>query len=89
MRNAISMLVLSMFLIGANVSARTIHAKKHKTTHVVKSTKVKVYICTGEYSKKYHSSPSCRGLNRCSRSIERISKSSAEAMGRTPCSICY
>lgn len=95
MRNPISILALSIFLIGTNVSARTIHAKKHETTRVVKKTThrrkstAQVYICTGEYSKKYHSFPSCRGLNRCSGSIKRINKSSAEAIGRTPCSICY
>lgn len=25
-----------------------------------------VYICTGPYATKYHSTPECKGLNRCS-----------------------
>lgn len=48
-----------------------------------------VYICTGESSVRYHSSPDCRGLERCSGSVEKVSKSYAESIGRTPCRICY
>lgn len=61
-------------------------------TEQVKTKKVeetKVYICTGEKSTKYHSSPDCRGLGRCSGEIEEVSEEEAEGMGRTPCKICY
>ena len=48
-----------------------------------------VYICTGGSSERYHSSPDCRGLGRCSGEIEEVSEEEAEDMGRTPCKICY
>lgn len=48
-----------------------------------------VYICTGASSIRYHSLQDCRGLERCSGSIEKVSKSYAESIGRTPCKICY
>lgn len=48
-----------------------------------------VYICTGETSTKYHSDPDCLGLSHCSGEIEEVSVEDAEAMGRTPCKICY
>ncbi len=48
-----------------------------------------VYICTGPSSKRYHKSSSCQGLKRCSDTIEKVSKSKAQAQGKTPCKICY
>ena len=47
----------------------------------------KVYVAP--YSgTKYHCTRSCRGL-RNARSVERISKRSAQAQGYTKCRICY
>lgn len=48
-----------------------------------------VYICTGGYSKRYHSTRSCKGLRNCGGTIKAISIEEAERMGRTPCQICY
>ncbi len=48
-----------------------------------------VYICTGGYSKRYHSTPDCGGLNNCKGDIKAISLSSAQKKGRTPCKICF
>ncbi|GMW01512.1 MAG: hypothetical protein AMXMBFR84_26490 [Candidatus Hydrogenedentota bacterium] len=46
-----------------------------------------VYIAP--YSgKKYHSSPSCRGLNNAA-SVAEISQSTAQGRGLTPCKICW
>jgi uncharacterized protein YceK len=47
-----------------------------------------VYICTGGYSKRYHSTRSCKGLRNCGGTIKAISIEEAEEMGRTPCQIC-
>lgn len=55
---------------------------------VKKSDKI-VYICDGPKAKVYHSSPNCRGLNRCSGNIVKVSVSKAKEMGRRPCKICY
>lgn len=48
-----------------------------------------VYICTGSYSKRYHSTRSCKGLRNCGGSIKAISIEEAEQMGRTPCQLCW
>ena len=48
-----------------------------------------VYICTGSYSKRFHSTPDCKGLNNCKGVIKSISMSSAKNMGRTPCKVCF
>ena len=47
-----------------------------------------VYICTGPKSEKYHRSKDCRGLNKCSASIEKITLAKAKELGRGPCGIC-
>lgn len=44
-----------------------------------------VYICNGPYSKKYHLIEDCRGLNRCSTNIEKVTLDKAKAKGRTLC----
>lgn len=48
----------------------------------------KVYICTGQYSHAYHIDRYCKGLQRCSRSIEKISIEKAEELHRHPCRFC-
>ncbi len=46
-----------------------------------------VYICTGPYAEKFHSYPSCRGLNRCSgRVVARKYKDIKRIY--SPCRIC-
>jgi hypothetical protein len=60
--------------------------------HVMSSRKAHVamvYVCTGPYAKVYHSSPDCRGLNRCSGNIKKVSLKHAQQMGRRACEICY
>jgi len=47
-----------------------------------------VVICEGKYSKKYHSSENCRGLNNCKGGLSNISLSNAQQIGRSACSIC-
>lgn len=48
-----------------------------------------VYICTGPQSKKYHKTDKCRGLNKCSGTIKKITLEEAKKINRTPCRICY
>ena len=48
-----------------------------------------VYICTGETAYSYHNNPNCRGLNRCSSSIKKVTLEYAKSIKRTPCGICY
>lgn len=44
-----------------------------------------VYICNGSASTKYHLSPKCRGLVRCTTLIEEIPIDEAKKKGRTLC----
>ena len=48
-----------------------------------------VYLCGGEYSKKYHNTSNCRGLNNCKGGVYRTSMNDAKQRGRTACKICY
>ncbi len=48
-----------------------------------------VYICTGPQSEAYHKSDDCKGLRRCSGTIEKISKEDAKFIGRRACRFCY
>jgi len=61
-------------------------ASTKKNTNIQSGT---VYICTGPKARKFHSSPNCRGLNRCSGSIKSLSLSAAKSRGFSPCKICY
>ena len=49
----------------------------------------RVYICTGKYATTYHRSRSCSGLSNCKGSVESVSKSYAESIGRNQCKRCY
>ena len=44
-----------------------------------------VYVCTGNYAKKYHYSKTCRGLNNCKSSVVSKSLSDAQKSGKTLC----
>jgi hypothetical protein len=44
-----------------------------------------VYICNGPASKKYHLKEDCRGLDRCSTKIEKVTLEQAKEKGRTIC----
>lgn len=50
---------------------------------------VKVYICTGPQSKRFHKTPDCQGLRSCSKEIKAVTLEQAKKMGRTPCKWCY
>lgn len=56
---------------------------------VQESNDTYVYICTGKYAYSYHSTNTCRGLNRCSAEIKKVTLEQAKKKGRTPCDICY
>lgn len=57
-------------------------------TNTEKKDSGKVYICTGPQSHAYHIDRYCKGLQRCSRSIEKISIEKAEELHRHPCRFC-
>lgn len=47
-----------------------------------------VIICTGKYSKRYHSKI-CKGMRNCKGDTKKVSLSEAKAAGLTPCGYCY
>lgn len=44
-----------------------------------------VYICKGSSSYAYHYNPNCRGLRKCSTSLEKITLEEAKSKGRKLC----
>ena len=48
-----------------------------------------VYICHGPKSHRYHKTPKCKGLCRCSTELKQVTISEAEKMQFTPCKICH
>lgn len=44
----------------------------------------KVYVCHGPKSKRYHKTPNCKGLCRCSTDIRQMTRQEAEAKHYTP-----
>ena len=57
-------------------------ATKHKAAVPV------AYYCASGYTVKYHASPTCRGLENCSASIDKIALSTAQAR-MEPCWVCH
>lgn len=49
------------------------------------STERSVFICNGNYSKKYHYTKTCRGLSNCSTAIEKVTLDVAIQKKRTLC----
>jgi uncharacterized protein YgiM (DUF1202 family) len=62
--------------------------KAKSTSGKPKSKGATVYFCNSGNTVKYHSSSSCRGLNRCSASVNPISLKEAQA-SMDACKICY
>ncbi len=61
----------------------------HKRVSVPTDSNSKVWVYTGESSKRYHAYSNCKGLSNCRASVEEVSLQEAESMGRTPCRKCY
>jgi hypothetical protein len=53
------------------------------------SNNPEVFLCNGPYSKVYHKTSDCRGLAKCSTSIESIEVSTAVKRNRRECRYCY
>ncbi len=54
------------------------------------ATSVKVYICKSNAAYAWHQVRDCRGLNKCTHEIEKVTKEEAVALGyKKPCGYCY
>ena len=61
----------------------------YKRVSVPTNPNAKVWVCTGGSSKRFHAYNNCKGLSKCSASIDEVTLEEAEMMGRTPCRTCY
>jgi hypothetical protein len=59
------------------------------SSFALENSSTTVYICTGPKAKLYHSSSTCRGMNRCSGEVVGVNLAKAEKMGRRECKICW
>lgn len=84
MRNINSHVRIALLLLCPVFSACS--EKKNVTSTNPES---KVWVCTGGSSKRFHAYNNCKGLSKCSASIDEVTLEEAEMMGRTPCRKCY
>jgi len=47
-----------------------------------------VYICDSKTAHKYHRTQSCKGLNRCTHTIKKVTLETAQKT-RSACKVCY
>lgn len=77
MKKLLLLAVMAMAFTSADMPQPT----QEQTTYV--------YVCTGPSATRYHRTPDCSGLNRCSREIKKITLAEAEKKGRTACKKCF
>jgi hypothetical protein len=89
MKNVIK--VFSSVLIFVLISSFNIQSNTYSSSHKThKAIGSEVYICGGQYGKKFHSYSNCRGLNNCKGGVYKVSsQSEAKSKGYSACSICW
>lgn len=94
MKRILMLLMVAVMIAGpVEIEAKRTHGRHHKITATTKKKSKSrkgsggrtVYICTGSYATKYHSTPYCTGLNRCSGSV--VARTSTG--GYSPCARCH
>lgn len=56
----------------------------------IKPVSTDVYICNSTTASVYHSSKTCKGLDKCTHEIKEVSKEDAEKKyQRRACKVCY
>jgi len=86
MKRILTLLALFSLIIVTTAFSPEVKGVHHST---VKKTTY-VYVCNSYTAYAYHSSQSCRGLNRCTHEIVQVSLSDAmNKYKRTACKICY
>lgn len=83
MRKILFVAIIATLLIGCDKKEES----KSKELARVEQYSSVVYICTGGYATKYHSTSRCSGLGNCKGDI--IAVSIDEVGSRTPCKKCY
>ena len=88
----LTLLPLLAGLLGTPAQAHR-PAPAHPAAHRRVAAKPKAagpvaYYCASGYTVKYHASPTCRGLEKCSASIDKMTLSTAQAR-MEPCWVCH
>ena len=89
----LALLPLLSWLLNVPVQVHHPKAAPHPVAHRRLATKPKsavpvAYYCASGYTVKYHASPTCRGLENCSATIDKIALSTAQAR-MEPCWACH
>lgn len=78
--------LLLLFVLTSSVNA--ISKDSYNTIHQAPKRVEYVYICNSSKAYAYHSTESCRGLERCTHGVSRVTLQEAINEGRVPCKIC-
>jgi hypothetical protein len=82
-------LLSSIILVCLSCFAATPSVNPHNPPARVFKRETYVYICDSRGAYAYHSSKDCRGLNRCSHGILKVTLADAvKVYHRKPCKIC-
>ena len=82
-------LFLPLLLLLSTAAQQPAHRRHHATTHAAPTANQELaYYCASGNTVKYHSSASCRGLNRCSATVKPMALSEAQAQ-MEPCKVCH
>lgn len=79
-------ILLFLMATGCMGHPDTSSSESNAQGHLLKTADIqKVFICTGNYSKKYHLQKNCKGLNNCKGEIEEVTLEQAKKLRRTLC----
>lgn len=82
------LLFLSIFILSIAFGNSARNSGENPSAFFPPST-AGVYICNSSTAYAYHSSDHCRGLNRCSHGVIKVSLNDAiKKYHRQPCKIC-
>ena len=84
-------LLLSLLLLSSVAQAQRPAPYSHRAKPRLAAQAAVVsqaYYCASGNTVKYHSSATCRGLNRCSATVKPLALSQAQAQ-MEPCKICH
>lgn len=82
------LLLTAIVLISFNLNVDTAFGQK-TGKQIAQKKETLVYICDSRTAYVYHTGRSCRGLNRCSHGVLRVSITDAKNVyGRRACKIC-
>ena len=67
-------------ILGTLLCCVSCGESSHKRVSVPTNPNAKVWVCTGSSSKRYHAYDNCKGLSKCSASVDEVTLEEAEMM---------